>query len=234
MQRTFKEIVREQIPPQVFMVIALVIILITGYCVWLSIGTGYISLTVPLYHAEIYIDRSLVATTDQANQKMVFSFPEGRHDIIVSRSDYWPWTQTVELKKGVNPTLFPFLVPQKPDTVHLPAYVFDGADTTFDKEYLAKMEVFSNLAVPESVVPILPTTTIRDIRYADFYPGRTDVLIIAAGTKVFALDVVNTNPRNYEPIFEGVSPIFFKDTDNSLFIKDGDSLYHVTGLVPKS
>gem|GEM_PF-6829708 len=234
MQRTFKEIVREQIPPQIFMVIALVIILVTGYCVWVTAGSGYISVTVPLYRAEIYIDGSLVATSDQANQKMVFSFPEGRHDIIVSRSDYWPWTQTVELKKGVNPTLLPFLVPQKPNTVHLPAYVFDGANTTFDKDYLAKMEIFSALAIPESVAPLLPGTSIRDIRYADFFPGRTDVLIIAAGTKVFALDIVNTDPRNYEPIFEGVSPVFFKDTDNSLFVKDGDSLYRVTGLVSES
>ncbi len=232
MQRKFKDIVQEQIPPQIIMVISLVIILVAGYCVWITTNSGNIEITTPIPSSEIYVDGSLLGTSSEAGQKLTFSFSAGYHDIIVSRPGFWPWTQAINLEKDKTTELFPFLIPQKPNTAHLPAYIFDGVSTRHDPEYLQKMAVFETLSTNESLLPILKETNIQDIRFADFFPERTDVLIVSAGKTVFALDIKNTKPRNYEPIFEGTAPVFFKASDNTLYIKDGESLYHVTGLVP--
>jgi hypothetical protein len=140
--------------------------------------------------------------------------------------------QNVEVEK-VEPTeLRPFLIEKTPKADQIVRLSFDGSATVLNQEYIAALAFFEKVSIQESVGSLIKKTDIQNVRSADFFPGRNDVLLIAANQSIFAIDAKLSDPRNYQPIFTGVAPLFVKGTDNSLLIKDGDSVYMMKLLAP--
>lgn len=61
----------------------------------------------------------------------------------------------------------------------------------------------------------------QPIRALDFYPGRTDALLITVGNSVYATEIDPTLYRNSYPIFRGKKPEV-RINRGSVYIKDGD------------
>lgn len=73
-----------------------------------------------------------------------------------------------------------------------------------------------------SQVPIL--VSVDEIKNADFYKDRNDVVIFSAGLNIYALEADGVGTQNFQPLFRGNNPYFFKNTPNELYIKDGTKL----------
>lgn len=67
-----------------------------------------------------------------------------------------------------------------------------------------------------------------NIRNADFYPGRNDVLIIAVQNGVFAIEIDGRGGRILQPIYKGKEPIFatYKN-ESAVYILDEDALIKI-------
>jgi len=81
---------------------------------------------------------------------------------------------------------------------------------------------------------ICPTETVvftafEDVRDLSFLPGRRDVLAIATGHGVIALEMDRRGtPQNFQPIYEGQSPIFAPGATSTLYVLDEPYLYEIS------
>lgn len=232
MQRTFKDIVKEQLPPQVMLVIAFVVMLVAGYLAWAILTAGTITVTAPFYQTEVYIDGVIAGTSRTAGEKLSFSYPVGKHEVIVSKTGFWPWMQNVNVLKSQPAELKPFLLEKTPKTEQIVRMSFDGTATKINQEYYAALAFFEKVSVPENMTSLVLAAGIKNARAADFFPGRNDVLLVAANQSIFAIDAKNTDPRNYQPVFTGTAPVFVKGADNALLVKDGDAIYMMKIVAP--
>lgn len=61
------------------------------------------------------------------------------------------------------------------------------------------------------------------IRALSFYKNRNDVVIFAAQDGIFALELDSEGTQNFQPVYEGSSPVFVKaPKQHSIYVKDGD------------
>jgi len=233
MQMTFKELLKDRIPPQVFIIIAFVVMLTAGFLAWTILSSGVISVTAPYRGVEVFIDNSRVGASSETGEKISMEVSEGKHQILVSKFGFWPWMQNVEILKKQDLAVQPFLVSKELKPEKISKVVQNDGFIVSNNTYWEVFSLFSEeRKIPEGVASMVANMGTEKVKYAEYFPGRTDVLIIAAGTKIFAVDAYLTNPRNYQPIFEGTEPTFVLGINNSIYIKDGETLYHLTGLVP--
>ena len=64
----------------------------------------------------------------------------------------------------------------------------------------------------------------------DFYKDRTDVIIFASDTGVYAMDAVeNASEKvtNFFPLYRGIKPVFQKTENTFLYVLDGENLMMV-------
>lgn len=59
-----------------------------------------------------------------------------------------------------------------------------------------------------------------------FYPKREDVLLLAIGNGIYALEVDVRKFQNFQPIYKGIAPSFVVN-DEGFFIKDAGNLFSV-------
>lgn len=67
-------------------------------------------------------------------------------------------------------------------------------------------------------------STDQPIRYFEVFPGRDEILIIASGSTIEAIEVDDRSERNIQYIYEGLEPTFRFD-GNSLYILDDGKFY---------
>jgi hypothetical protein len=60
------------------------------------------------------------------------------------------------------------------------------------------------------------------INNATFYKDRNDVVIIASGDAVFAVDALINGFRNFQPLYDGTGVDFRKKSDTELYVSDQD------------
>jgi hypothetical protein len=65
------------------------------------------------------------------------------------------------------------------------------------------------------------------LRNADFYKNRNDIFIVSFSNGIFAIEADVQNNQNFQPIFEGGSPEFVLNDENSIYILNGDTLMQV-------
>ena len=231
MQRTFKELVKEQVPPQAVIVAAFAAMIAIGYGVWSSETSGDFTVTAPLYGTVVYVDSGVAGTLKNPGDKMTFTYPAGKHTIIVSRGGYLPWEKDLNIVAKKTAVLTPFLVREEIKPESIPQSTFENGAVSQNKDYADALALFAGLSIPNEILPLASSTTLKDIRAADYYPGRKDVLLVAAKDGVFAVDAVQNDPRNFQPIYKGISPIFVKTANDVIFIKDGDSIFRIAGII---
>jgi hypothetical protein len=57
------------------------------------------------------------------------------------------------------------------------------------------------------------------------YPGRSDALIVTAGTQIYALALDPRSPRAFAPLISGVAPVLAEQSDGTLLISDDGHVY---------
>lgn len=67
----------------------------------------------------------------------------------------------------------------------------------------------------------------ESIENLDFYKNREDILVFAAGNGVFAIELDPRGTKNFQPIFTGTRPHFYKPGTNSLYVLDGTNLAEI-------
>jgi len=78
----------------------------------------------------------------------------------------------------------------------------------------------------ECTTPLLIIDSMYNIRNADFYPSRSDVLIVAVQNGIFAIEVDGRGGRLLQPIYKGSNPVFELD-DKTLYILDEKTLIKI-------
>ena len=102
-------------------------------------------------------------------------------------------------------------------------------DNTIFAEWLGSDEEIPEAFCNESDCPrvTIPLTVGGAIRNADFYKGRSDVIVVSFGNGVFAIEIDNKNHQNFQPIYEGNSPQFLLENENAIYVLDEGILREV-------
>ncbi|MCX6738580.1 MAG: PEGA domain-containing protein [Candidatus Parcubacteria bacterium] len=230
MQRTFKELIKEQVPPQIIITAAFVVMLTIGYGVWSDETSGTITIASPLYGTEVFVDNGRAGIIKTAGEKETYQYPAGKHTVVIARGGYWPWKKDLNITPKQTVVLNPFLVRQEIKPEVIPQFSVAEGVATESEEYLNVLALFDDISIPTDIVPIISSISLQGVRTADYYPGRKDVLLVAVQDGIFAIDAVQNDPRNFQPIYEGTSPVFVKTANDVLFIKDGGSLFRVSAI----
>jgi len=70
---------------------------------------------------------------------------------------------------------------------------------------------------------------VEPIRYATFYPGREDLIILAVGNAVYVIEIDKRGTQNFQPLYTGSAPDFRFDEDGGeLVIRDGGKFLTLT------
>jgi hypothetical protein len=230
MKLTIKELIKEQVPPQAIIITAFVAMCVIGYGIWSSETSGDFTVTAPLYSTEVFVDTTHAGTLKNPGDKMTFTYPAGKHTVIVSRAGYVPWQKNLNIVAKQTAVLSPFLVREDIVPERITQMTFSNGTISVNTDYADAVALFSKLSIASELVPLISATAIKDVRAADYYPGRKDVLLIAARDGIFAVDAVQNDPRNFQPIYKGTSPVFAKSANGVIFIKDGDAIFRIIGI----
>lgn len=75
---------------------------------------------------------------------------------------------------------------------------------------------------------ILILDSVYPIRNADFFPGRRDIIIVAAQNGIFAIEIDGRGGQTLQPIYKGKEPIFtVLKSDNSVYVLDESVLMKI-------
>lgn len=75
--------------------------------------------------------------------------------------------------------------------------------------------------------PVLAFSSVMPIRSFDFYPGRDDVMLIAAQDILFAVEIDTRKIQNFQPIYKGTNPDF-RWSNRGLIVKDGETIFRLS------
>lgn len=225
MQSTFREVIQEQIPPRILIPLLLIVALFSGYALFTTTDTGTLVVDSPIYGAQLFVDRHAAGVLRELPDTMRLAESSGKHNVIVAKDGYWPWTTDFEIKKHETVTLHPFLIPQRVPMESIPHFL-DNA-TKVNPDYEQAVGLFKDLKMNDEIAQLAEATRIQDVAFADYAPNRTDVLLIAAKNAIFAIGIEKNEHPNFQPVYKGENPLFMKTTDSTLYIKDGDSIFRV-------
>lgn len=68
------------------------------------------------------------------------------------------------------------------------------------------------------------TVSEESIKSIDFYKNRRDVVIFAAGSSIYAIEVDREGTQNFQPLYKGGDPYFYQTDKGVLYIKDGNAV----------
>ncbi|GEM_PF-2069528 len=68
------------------------------------------------------------------------------------------------------------------------------------------------------------TVSLETVKSLDFYKGRGDVILFAAGSAIYAIETDRESTQNFQPLYKGTDPYFYESPDGTLYIKDGNSI----------
>lgn len=219
---------------------------------------GTLEVTFPLASTTLYVDNKKVDTAGTAGETIVKSLSVKTHSVIVARAGYLPWTKEVAIRPNETTVIKPIFVTQnatgqiitkndkdywtirnKIQATKLPTvtnslkgpkeyYLFVENNTI----YVAYVkEGFSGDEASAEDARVTKVITPKDpIHSVDFYADRTDVIVFASDSGVYALEVIEdaaNNKANFLPIYTGTKPIFLKTDPSFLYVLDGENLLQV-------
>ncbi len=232
MQRTLREIIEEQVPAKVLLAAAAGIALFAGYGLWTTTDTGTLAIEFSdssLRGASVFVDRHVAGIFKKSQESLRLSESPGKHSVIVSKEGYFPWTQDIEIKKHETTELHPFLIPQRIPIESISRFL-SSDKTNIDPNYANIAALFENLKTSNEIQPLVEATRISGVSYADYLPGRTDVILVAVPAGIFAVGVEKDDHPNFQPFYKTQNALFAKAKDGTLYIKDGDSIFRVKNL----
>lgn len=195
-----------------------------------------------------------------ATQTLRLPISSGSHQISVAQEGYFPWQKTVDVGARETITVAPFAVPSSTSGIVLPktdqeyksalaaiatttvptearplvsndgtmsVYLKDGALTAKvvgeaqPPKYFCETECRDEHAV---------LSLDADVRGVAFLPGRNDVVFVAVGNSIYALELDTRGTQNFEPVYQGIRPTFGVGP-GYLYVQDGESVF-IVSLTP--
>lgn len=205
---------------------------------------GMLEVTLPLARTTVFVDDKKLITTETENQTVRLPLSINTHDVIIAREGYFPWMTQVVALPGTISQIKPIFVTQNTTGQII---------TRTDKEYWTIRNRIPREPLPSEQIPrqkdgvsiwvsentiyqnvdgvIQKILTPKDpIRSLDFYKDRTDVIVFASDTGVYAIDAVENATEkvvNFFPIYKGTKPLFEKTENSFLYVLDGENLMMV-------
>lgn len=164
----------------------------------------------------IFIDNQRAEPQQEIDPQ--FKLKKGQHTIVVAKDKFWPWMKEVEIEENINKTIQPFFIPQNTSGVLI---------GEVDPEYSQIMSLFQNNLISTSTLISIPkeNALLKETAVAlDFYKDRQDVVVIASGDGIYALEIDSQNIQNFQPIYKGVHPLFVKKDNLTLYVLDNNNL----------
>jgi len=205
---------------------------------------GALEITLPLKNTIVYVDDKKLVTTEKENQTVTLPLSVNTHDIIIGREGYFPWMAQVITQSGKTTTLNPIFVTQNTTgqiiTQKDPQYwtLWNQVRTTaLPTETNPKVSGDIHIWVKDNTIYMKENEVVKKIitpkdavRSLDFYKDRTDVIIFASDTGIYAMDAVeNATDKvvNFFPLYKGAKPVFTKTENSFLYVLDGQNLMMV-------
>ena len=204
---------------------------------------GTLTMTLPLQNTSVFVDNNAKISTTKDNETVNISLSPRKHNIIVSKESYFPWTKNVTMPSNGKINLSPIFVSQNAtgqiinqndpeywkiknliDTNELPTK--DSPLISFDKS--VKVWVENNTVVADingNLKTIIKPDTI--IRNLSFYKNRSDALIFSTSDSVYMIETDTNNIQNFMPIYGGQSPRFVESDSDYIYVEDGQVLMQV-------
>lgn len=229
MQKTFREVIEGQISIKYLLVILAFILFFVGYGLWTMTNTGTLTIDSPVYGTRVMIDERPVGILNDAKDTLRLSERTGKHTVLISKNEYWPWMRDIEIKKHETMELHPFIIPQNVPVESVSRFL-TSEGTTVDTNYMKIAALFENRIISDEIKPFILATRIKGVTYADFFPGRTDVILVETPDGIFAVETEKSEHPNFQPVYKKANATFVKNKDNVFYIKNGDSILRVKDL----
>lgn len=205
---------------------------------------GTLEVTLPLASTTVYIDNKKIKTTSIENETVSASLSTKTHSIIIGRDGYFPWTKDVAINSNVSSVIKPIFVTQNPTgqiiTKNDPQYWnlrYKTEHVLLPTETKPKTLGGVSIWVANNTIYVRENNSVKSIitpvdtiRSLDFYKDRTDVIVFAADTGVYAIEAIEnaaTQKANFFPIYKGTKPVFEKTDNSFLYVVDGENLMMV-------
>lgn len=197
-----------------------------GYGIWSKDQGSELIVAPPLPGTQVFVNGELEGRTGTLKLEVKSRLPAGQYAVLVSKEGYWPWMKNISLGVNETKTIMPFTLPRdvKKMQIEKLAPGVNGGEAIENPKYSEILALFEQSAIREGIFPLLERTGVENIKSADYYPGRDDVLLIAAQNHVFAIETTPGEPTNFQPLYSGNDPYFILE-ESSLSIKDGELLY---------
>lgn len=205
--------------------------------------SGTLTLVIPLAETSIFIDNSQKIVTTKENEVVTVPLSPKTHSVIIGRDRYFPWTKDFVVPSEGNVTLSPIFVSQNASgqlvTQKDPAYweirgkiIRDIVPT--EKSPLKSADGKVSLWVDDNAIMvqsassttkvIQPDTVVQNV---SFYKDRSDAIIFSTFNGVYVIETDTSSTQNFIPIYKGTNPAFLKDSNDYIYVLDGDSLMQV-------
>jgi len=230
-----------------FIAIVVIIMLALGFRLQPNMTVsknGTLEVTFPLASTTLYVDNKKVNTAGNAGEVITKSLSVKTHSVIVARAGYLPWAKDIAIRPNETTVIKPIFVTQN---------ATGQIVTKNDKDYWTLRNQIQSTVLPTETNPkiqngialwlagntvyvkendsiktiITPLDTIRSL---DFYKDRTDVIVFASDSGVYALEAISdaaNNKANFFPVYTGTKPIFLKTDPTFLYVLDGENLLQV-------
>lgn len=177
----------------------------------------------------ILLDSKLAGEVNSNGSLIVKRIKPGQHTLIATKNAHWPWVKGLETQAGESINLIPLFIPQE-----IIGKIVEDAPATLNFANTRIQGLASNIWASGAAIyiqddaatqPVAVFTADYPVRALALYPSRTDTLLVAAGDLIFALDIAQTEQRNFLPVYKSAQPTFAIDKESgTIFVKDGEQI----------
>lgn len=182
---------------------------------------------------------------------------DGTHTVLVAKNGFLPWGKNIPLKEKQNVVVYPFLAPVSASVLTMtesdaryielrdkilnsPLPSVQTPKLSPDQKIALWIEGTNLIAQwrgggtqpryfcePACTDKIIVFAANSEIKNVDFYMNRSDVAMVSIKEGVYAIELDTIGVQNFQPLYMGTEPRFYKESPKSFFVLDGKSLKEV-------
>jgi hypothetical protein len=198
------------------------------------VRTATLKVSTQIIGTKVFVDQfpSGASTSDNEMITVKGVSPE-RHNILVAKEGYWPWSKVLDFSENGVVTVDPFITVRSPNFVPV---------ATSSTEFTEVKNKITSRTLPTSEKPLISkdqTVTlwmeggvikarvnggdIEDIytsnlpvKEIDFYRERTDIIVFGTDQGISAIELDKTSNQNLQPIVTSPNDGFYIDSTSGL------------------
>lgn len=169
------------------------------------------------------------------------------YSVLVAKDGYWPWTKKLEVKENTVTETKPFLMRKNTEgkPIEKNEEIIGAFSNLASSTIMTKTDYKNNVEIRKEGGKIIARwkkglplpyyfsneeqiifQTTNEIKNFEFFPRRSDLIILALRNGIFALEIDGRGLRNFQPIYKGFDPNF-AFIGNKLYIRDQKTIFEV-------